>query len=65
MPSKADLATGVGDRAVWVPDLKELVATKNNVLCDIGVAGPPSASESSDVVRRRLGEACNKIFAKP
>jgi len=42
--------TGVGDRAVWVADSKEIVADKNNILCDISVQG---ASASAEVAEER------------
>ena len=65
MPTPAETLSGVGDRAVWSAELKEVIATKNDVLCDIGVGGPPGGSVASDIVKRRLGELCNKIFEKP
>jgi hypothetical protein len=64
MPTPAETLSGVGDRAVWTADLKEVIATKNNLLCDIGVGGPPGGSVASEVVKKRLGELCNKIFEK-
>ncbi len=65
MPAAATPLANVGDRAVWVATLREVVATKNNLLCDIGVGGAPTASQSDDVIRQRLGGLCNKIFAHP
>jgi hypothetical protein len=65
MPASATPLAGVGDRAVWSADLEEVIATKHDLLCDIGVSGPPRASSSSDVVQKRLGDLCNKIFAHP
>jgi hypothetical protein len=65
MPASATPLAGVGDRAVWSAQLEEVIATKNNMLCDIGVSGPPGASPPDDVVRKRLGDLCNKIFAHP
>jgi len=50
---------GVGDSAVWDPVLKEVDATKNNVLCVIGAQGPASKGATSD----KIGALCNKIFA--
>ena len=64
MPMPAETLAGVGDRAVWSAELKEVIATKNDLLCDIGVGGPPGGSVASEVVKKRLGELCNKIFAK-
>ncbi len=64
MPTAAETLSGVGDGAVWSAELKELNATRNDLLCDIGVGGPPGGSVASDVVKKRLVELCNKIFAK-
>jgi hypothetical protein len=50
---------GVGDTAVWDPTLKEVDATKNNVLCEIGAMGPATKNATSD----KVGALCNKIFA--
>jgi hypothetical protein len=63
MPTPAVTLSGVGDRAVWSAELKEVIATKNDLLCDIGVGGPPGGSVSSEVVKQRLGDLCNKVFA--
>ena len=63
MPMPAETISGVGDRAVWAAELKEVIATKNDLLCDIAVGGPPGGSVSSEVVRQRLGDLCNKVFA--
>ena len=64
MPASATPLSGVGDGAVWAADLKEVIATKNNLLCDIGVTGPPGASLPDEVVEKRLGDLCTKIFAR-
>lgn len=64
MPVHAEPLAGIGDRAAWCDDLHEVIATKHNLLCDIGVGGPPGAAAANDVVKRRLGELCNKVFAK-
>jgi hypothetical protein len=50
---------GVGQQAVWNPVLKEANATKDNLLCDIGVVGPASGPASAG----KVGALCNKIFA--
>jgi hypothetical protein len=50
---------GVGDTAVWDPLLKEVDATKGNVLCVIGAHGPATSGATSD----KVGALCNKIFA--
>ena len=64
MPMPAEPLIGVGDHAVWSRDLKEVIATKNDLLCDIGVGGPAGAMVDATVVRRRLGDLCNTIYAK-
>jgi hypothetical protein len=50
---------GVGETAVWDPTLKEVDATKNNVLCEISVIGPATKNATAD----KVGALCNKIFA--
>jgi hypothetical protein len=54
--------SGVGDRAVWQDSLNEVIATKNNVLCDISVMGPPGTAAPG--AQTRLGNLCNTIFAR-
>jgi hypothetical protein len=53
---------GVGDRAVWQDTMNEVLATKNDVLCDISVMGPPGTAAAG--AQRRLGELCNRIFSR-
>jgi hypothetical protein len=48
----------IGDKAVWNPVLKEVNATKDNLLCDVGVVGPASGPASAE----KVGAICNKIF---
>jgi hypothetical protein len=55
----ATSVTGVGDRATWTAPLKELNASKNNVLCDIDAIGPESGPATED----KVAVLCNKIFA--
>ncbi len=50
---------GVGDKAVWTPILKEVNATKNNLLCDIQASGPATGGMTED----KVAALCNKIFA--
>jgi hypothetical protein len=50
---------GVGEKAVWNAVLKEVNATKGNLLCDIGVVGPASGPATAE----KIGALCNKIFA--
>jgi len=49
--------TGVGDKAAWTPELHEVNATKNNLLCDIQSSGTAGATQQA------IGALCNKIFA--
>jgi hypothetical protein len=58
MPVAATPLAGVGDRAAWVSDLSEVVATKANVLCDIQTTGAPKAA-----LQAKVGALCNKILA--
>ena len=53
---------GVGDRAVWQDTMNEVIATKNNVLCDISVMGPPGTTSAD--AKARLGGLCNTIFSR-
>jgi hypothetical protein len=60
MPVGATPLSGVGDQAGWVAELREVVATKNNLLCDISAAanrGP------IDAAQKKVAALCNKIFA--
>jgi len=50
---------GVGDSAVWDPELREVDATKNDVLCVIGAQGPAVKGATPQTI----GALCNKIFA--
>lgn len=64
MPVSGVAEPGVGDEAVWVDGLHEVVAEKNDLLCDIQVSGvdrnAPGASLADQ--RRAVGALCNKIF---
>jgi hypothetical protein len=62
MPTDAGTVTGIGDRAAWQSTLKELIATKHNVLCDIGSQGT-KASEAD--LQKKFGQLCEKIWAAP
>jgi hypothetical protein len=50
---------GVGETAVWDSTLKQVTATKNNVLCEIGAMGPSTTGATPE----KVGALCNKIFA--
>ena len=59
--------SGVGDGAVWKPDLLEVTAQKNNVLCEVR-PGPMSTSpefaHAGEATQQQvLGALCNKVFA--
>jgi hypothetical protein len=64
MPVSATSLSGVGDQAVWQDTLREVIAEKNNLLCDIAISGPPGASKLATAdLQKRLGGLCNKILA--
>ena len=50
---------GVGDDAVWEPDLKEVVASRGDELCTVTAMGP----EVSPATATTEGALCNKAFA--
>jgi hypothetical protein len=55
----------VGDRAVWVPDLQRVYATKGDLLCAVSArtTGQGLADPSLETLRRKLGVICGKIFS--
>jgi hypothetical protein len=64
MPLAATPLAGVGDEAVWVTDLHELVAEKHNLLCDIQVSGlAMDRANTAAVEQQKVGALCTKIFA--
>ena len=60
MPLTAVPLAGVGERAAWVTDLTEVVATKANLLCDIQVQ---AGGGSKPGLQAAAGALCNKVFA--
>jgi hypothetical protein len=50
---------GVGDDAVWEPDLKEVVASKGDTLCTVTAMG----SEVAPATPTTEGALCSKVFA--
>lgn len=55
---------GVGDSAVWQSALHEVVAQKNNQLCDIQIRGGDSdILIADDALASVVGALCNKIFS--
>lgn len=65
MPLRASAFPGAGDAAVWQPDLHELIAEQNDVLCDVSVSGGAidTTHAASIDLARRLANLCNKVFA--
>ena len=54
----------VGDAAVWQDTLHEIIARKNNLLCDIQLRGVnDDIAVAQDALPRALGALCNRIFA--
>ena len=60
MPASAVPLPGIGDRAVWSDEMHELIATKNNVLCDIAAMG---SALSAAALQQRLESLCAKVFS--
>jgi hypothetical protein len=54
---------GVGDDAVWVSQLKELDASKNDLLCAVSIGGSGVIDHYDDLAHK-LSDVCNKIFAR-
>jgi hypothetical protein len=64
MPLDSAPLPGVGDGAVWLETLHEVVAQKNALLCDIQVrAGGSDLALKSQALPGVIGALCNKIFA--
>ncbi len=64
MPLSATPLAGVGDQAVWQATLHELIAQKNDLLCDIEVRGAQGdIAATADALPLLLGALCNKAFA--
>lgn len=60
VPVPGETVNGIGDKAVWQDTLRELIATKHNVLCDIQATG---ANGSSADVQKKFAALCGKIWA--
>ena len=60
VPVPAVPVSGVGDRAVWQDTMRELIATKHNVLCDISATG---AKGSEADAQKAFAVLCGKIWA--
>jgi hypothetical protein len=64
MPLPVRPLAGVGDAAVWQETLHELIAQKNDVLCDIQVrGGDDDMAVPAAALADKLGALCNRIFA--
>ena len=64
MPLTARPFPGVGDAAVWQDTLNEIIAQKNDLLCDIQLRGSADdIAVRAEVLPKELGALCNRIFA--
>ena len=54
---------GVGDSAIWMSEIFEVNAQKNNLLCVAGLGGSAVIEHKPDDLPQKLGALCNKIFA--
>ncbi|HEY2418652.1 MAG TPA: hypothetical protein VGH84_12085 [Steroidobacteraceae bacterium] len=64
MPMKTTPLPGVGEQAAWQPELHEVIAQRNNLLCDIQASGSNrDFTDQPEVLQQKLGALCNKIFA--
>jgi hypothetical protein len=62
MGTTATKIGGAGDEAIWVSELKEIDAQKNDLLCVASVAGSGVIGHY-DGLPQKLSDLCNKIFA--
>jgi len=64
MPLEAAPLNGVGDRAAWQRDLHEVIAERNDVLCDVTALAEMSdfVNSSDDFLEARLGSLCAKVL---
>jgi hypothetical protein len=64
MPLPVRPLPGVGDAAVWQDTLHEVIAQKNDMLCDIEVrGGNDDIAMAAEALPQKLGALCNRIFA--
>jgi hypothetical protein len=64
MPLPVRALDNVGDAAVWQDMLHEVIAQKNDLLCDIQVrGGDEDMAVAADALPKKLGALCNRIFA--
>ena len=63
-PLESTPLAAVGDAAVWLQTLQEVIAQKNAILCDIQVVGGSSdIALDAAALPVAVGALCNKIFA--
>jgi hypothetical protein len=66
MPLPVRALSGVGEAAVWQDTLHEIIAQKNDLLCDIQVRGSSEdIAVAAEVLPGELGALCNRIFSAP
>jgi hypothetical protein len=67
MPLNAMRLSGVGERAVWQPELNEVLAEQNDLLCDATLVRSTGAerpgARATEELDERLGAICNEVFA--
>jgi len=64
MPLETRPLAAVGDSAVWQETLHEVIARKNDLLCDIQVrSGGSDLAIGTDVLPAAVGALCTRIFA--
>lgn len=65
MPLHASAIAGAGEAAVWQPDLRELIAEQQDVLCDVSMSGGAidTTHAASIDLAQRLATLCNRVFA--
>jgi hypothetical protein len=64
MPISGTSLSAVGDEAVWVSSLSEVIAEKDDLLCDIQVTDLAAVLGKGPAVaqQKAIGGLCNKIF---
>jgi hypothetical protein len=64
MPLAARPLDEVGDAAVWEDTLHEVIARRDNLLCDIQVrGGADDIAATAGALPKALGALCNQVFA--
>jgi hypothetical protein len=64
MPLPVRPLDNIGDAAVWQDTLHEVIAQKNDLLCDIQIrGGNDDIAVAADALPGKLGALCNRIFA--